>query len=108
METLNLITIPGIPDEFSSMLLKAINLTSYPEIEQVLVFGSRAKGNFRPGSDIDLAIKGPVTIDQVWEIQAAINQLELPWKTDVVALNNKLDEGFRKEIERFGLVVWER
>jgi len=29
----------------------------YPEVEEVLLFGSRAKGNFKPGSDVDLAIK---------------------------------------------------
>ena len=28
----------------------------YPEIETVFVYGSRTKGNFRPGSDIDLAL----------------------------------------------------
>lgn len=30
----------------------------YPDIEEVLIFGSRAKGNYRTGSDIDLAAKG--------------------------------------------------
>jgi len=30
----------------------------YPEIEEVIIYGSRAKGNYREGSDIDLTLKG--------------------------------------------------
>ena len=30
----------------------------FPEIEKTVVFGSRAKGNFKKGSDVDLAVKG--------------------------------------------------
>ena len=33
-------------------------LKSFPEIEEAVLFGSRAKGNYKPGSDIDIAIKG--------------------------------------------------
>lgn len=33
-------------------------LSHYEQVEIVFVFGSRTRGNFRPGSDIDLAIKG--------------------------------------------------
>jgi len=31
---------------------------SFPEIDEVILYGSRAKGNYKPGSDIDLVIKG--------------------------------------------------
>ena len=34
-------------------------LAGFPAIEQAILYGSRAKGNYRPGSDIDLAIVGP-------------------------------------------------
>lgn len=33
-------------------------LKKYPEIEQAIIYGSRAKGNYRIGSDIDLTFKG--------------------------------------------------
>ncbi len=33
-------------------------LARYPEIERAVIYGSRAKGNFKPGSDIDLALIG--------------------------------------------------
>ena len=38
-------------------------LQAYPQIEKALIFGSRAKGNYKPGSDVDIAIVG-VGIDQ--------------------------------------------
>jgi predicted nucleotidyltransferase len=33
-------------------------LAKYPQIEQAIIFGSRAKGNYKPGSDVDIALKG--------------------------------------------------
>lgn len=33
-------------------------LEKYPEVRQALIFGSRAKGNYKPGSDVDIALKG--------------------------------------------------
>ena len=34
-------------------------LADYPAIDQVILYGSRAKGNYRPGSDIDLCLQAP-------------------------------------------------
>lgn len=46
----------GITDKSFHLLINTFS--SYPEVEQVIIFGSRAKGNFKKGSDIDLTIKG--------------------------------------------------
>ena len=35
-------------------------LSQFAEVQESILFGSRAKGNFKPGSDIDLAVKGPL------------------------------------------------
>lgn len=32
----------------------------YPEVEEVILYGSRAKGNFKPFSDIDITLKGTI------------------------------------------------
>ena len=32
--------------------------SKHPEIDQVILYGSRAKGNYKPGSDIDLTLIG--------------------------------------------------
>lgn len=34
-------------------------LARYPQVDKAFIFGSRAKGNFKPGSDVDLALLGP-------------------------------------------------
>ena len=46
----------GISEKSHTLILSVIQ--KYPQVETVLIFGSRAIGNFRNGSDIDLAIKG--------------------------------------------------
>lgn len=48
-----------ILEKFTSVFLK------YPEIEEVLIYGSRAKGNYREGSDIDLTLKGAKVTDDI-------------------------------------------
>ena len=35
-------------------------LSQFAEVQESILFGSRAKGNFKPGSDIDLAVKGHI------------------------------------------------
>ena len=46
----------GINDDAYKWILRVLGI--FPEVDEVIIFGSRAKGNFKPGSDIDLAIKG--------------------------------------------------
>jgi predicted nucleotidyltransferase len=44
-------------------------LSKYPEIEKATIFGSRAKGNFKKGSDVDIALYGrKVTLDTVTSV----------------------------------------
>lgn len=66
---------------------------AYPEIEQVLIFGSRAKGSFRDGSDIDLAVFAPTmskaAFTRLWN---ELDALPILFKMDVLhwdALNNE-------------------
>ena len=56
----------------------------YPEIKQVLLYGSRAMGTYRMGSDIDLCIEGEdVNYTQLLEIENKLDDLLLPWKIDL-------------------------
>lgn len=59
-------------------------LRRYPQVTRATVYGSRAKGNFRPGSDLDLTLDGPqLTHGDVLRIDAALDDLMLPWKVDL-------------------------
>lgn len=61
-------------------------LANYPEIEGALVFGSRAMGNYKKGSDVDLAIKGKrVSRGTVNRLSDDLNEeYPLPYFFDVV------------------------
>lgn len=62
---------------------------AYPEIEQVLIFGSRAKGTFRDGSDIDLAVFAPTLSEarftRLWN---ELDTLPILFKMDVLHWNS--------------------
>ena len=67
----------------------------FPEIDDVLIFGSRAKGTYKKASDVDLAIKGTaVTPETIQRLSFLLNEeLPLPYFFDVVhyeALENQL------------------
>ena len=71
---LNDVTIKRIQEVFAC----------FPEIEEVLIYGSRAMGNFRPGSDIDLTIKtGSPGLDLLNRICLQLDDLMLPHLFDV-------------------------
>lgn len=64
----------------------------YPEVERVLIFGSRAKGTFKEGSDIDLAVFAPALSDQRFTVLwNELDDLPLVFKMDILhwdRLNN--------------------
>ncbi|HOJ28370.1 MAG TPA: nucleotidyltransferase domain-containing protein, partial [Spirochaetota bacterium] len=57
----------------------------YPQIEKVIVYGSRAKGNYKNGSDIDLALIGgdDLTMDVLYKILHELDDLLLPYSFDI-------------------------
>ncbi|MFO7782369.1 MAG: nucleotidyltransferase domain-containing protein [Spirochaetia bacterium] len=78
-------------------------------VRKVILFGSRAKGSWREGSDIDLAVYG----DDLGRSDAArwADELEealFPWSIDVVVVDNEVDPDLRAHIERAGRVIFSR
>lgn len=77
----------------------------FPEIESVVIFGSRAMGNYKNGSDVDLALKGPVTEEMLREVSSHLNQkLPLPYFFDVVIYNQIQNAELKKHIDEEGRV----
>ncbi|MFC4870417.1 nucleotidyltransferase domain-containing protein [Negadavirga shengliensis] len=55
-----------------------------PYIERVIIYGSRAKGNLRPGSNIDLTMEGEhLNLSEQMEIEDRLDDLLLPYKIDL-------------------------
>ncbi len=98
----------GLKPETISLIRQAIG--NFPEIERVLLFGSRAIGNFRPGSDIDLALCGrAVTGKTVLALNSMLNeQLPLPYFFDVVDYTHLEAAELKESIAANGLVFYEK
>lgn len=77
---------------------------SFPAIDEVLIFGSRAKGNYRDGSDIDLALvsKAPISYNDMMDIKIKIDDLGLLYKVDLVDYYKKKGTPLGNHIDRVG------
>jgi len=82
-------------------------------IEKVLLFGSRAKGNFTKGSDVDLALitknDEKISLDDLSRIKSQINdELPLPYFFDVLDFSSVMEKELRGEIEQYGKIIFEK
>ena len=92
----------GLPDEVLPRLLAIVS--SNPKVRQVTIYGSRAKGNWRRGSDIDLCLDGEdLSLQELDEIDARIDDLLLPWKVDITVLQQIDNPDLIAHIERVGV-----
>ena len=77
-------------------------------VEEVILFGSRAKGNFCPGSDIDLAVKGNgLNFQQFLRLLVALDDLELLYKIDAVNYHTIKSQELLDHIDRVGISLLE-
>lgn len=79
-------------------------LQSCPEINSVHLFGSRAKGNHRLGSDVDLAIMNEgVSEKSISKLRDQFEESTLPYRIDLVDFNKLKKREFIEHIERVGV-----
>jgi predicted nucleotidyltransferase len=78
-------------------------LETFPQIRWLKLYGSRAMGNYRPGSDIDLAFSSP--IDCTAQLAGAFEELPIPYLVDVTHWESLAHDGLRKHIEQVGLLL---
>ena len=80
----------------------------HANIEKVLIFGSRSKGNYRSGSDIDLALIGKdIDYRQILELYTEIDDLELLYSIDMLDYQTKVGTPIGDHIDRVGQVFYE-
>ncbi len=79
------------------------------EIESVKIFGSRAKGNFKPNSDIDFAIYGDNITDKlIRHIAYELDELSTPYKFDLVDFNSIDNTDLKNNIIKDGKIFYKR
>ena len=74
-------------------------------VEYVVLFGSRARGTHTERSDIDIAVKGGDFDAFYWDIKEEIHSLLM---FDVIDLDSGISDELRKEIDRDGVVIYEK
>ncbi|MFA6101667.1 MAG: nucleotidyltransferase domain-containing protein [Victivallaceae bacterium] len=79
----------------------------YPAIEQVILYGSRAKGNFKDGSDIDLTIiDDGMTFSDLLQLENKLDDLLLPYKIDLSLKRQINNAELLNHIERVGKLFY--
>ena len=80
----------------------------HANIRKVLIFGSRSKGNYRAGSDIDLALIGTgIDYRQILDISLEIDDLGLLYSIDLLDYQSKAGTPIGDHIDRVGQVFYE-
>lgn len=83
-------------------------LKAFPQVEKAVIYGSRAKGNYMPGSDIDLTLFGGELTDRIESrIYWALDDLLLPYKIDLSRFAELRHPALIDHIQRVGLPIYE-
>jgi predicted nucleotidyltransferase len=79
----------------------------YPEIQSAIIYGSRAKGLFRKGSDIDLVLKGEkLNLEILLKVENEIDELLLPYKIDLSLFQHIDNDDFLEHVNRVGKIFY--
>ena len=93
--------------EKTEELLKAY-FVQIPQIDKVKIYGSRAIGNYRNGSDIDFALYGDVDKELIKKISFELDELQTPYMFDLTDYKTIQNEKLKGHIDRVGKVFFKR
>ena len=97
----------GLPETAITAIQKV--LAAHPEVEQAILYGSRALGRQRPASDIDLTLIGSgISATSLARIDADLDDLLLPWVIDLSCLATITHPALLTHIQRAGQVLYQR
>ena len=97
----------GLPDRTLGTLNTIFR--KYPGIRQAVIYGSRAKGNYRKGSDIDLSLKteGDIDFTNLLRIAGDFDDSDMPYFVDVSVYDKISNPDLKAHIDRVGKVLYE-
>lgn len=91
----------GLSDGVRASLCRVF--ARFDEIERVVVFGSRAKGNFRDASDIDIAVFAPdMTDERFAQLWSALDDVPMVFKIDVLHWERLSHVALKENIVKHG------
>jgi uncharacterized protein len=83
-----------------------VTFQNFPQVRQAILYGSRAKGTFHNGSDIDITLKGDnLDLQLLAKISLALDDLFLPYTFDLSIFQHIDNQDLLSHIERVGVVI---
>jgi predicted nucleotidyltransferase len=84
-------------------------LSRHPQVEKAILYGSRAKGNYKNGSDIDLTLRGvDLSLNVIYKILDDLDELLLPYTIDLSIFNDIGDPDMVEHIQRVGITFYDK
>jgi len=81
----------------------------YPQIENATLYGSRAKGNFKSGSDIDIVLKGnALGLRVLNKISLELDDLYLPYIIDLAIFHQIDNQDLIEHVKRVGIELYKK
>jgi predicted nucleotidyltransferase len=96
----------GLPQSTIELIKKV--LVQYVNVEEVLIFGSRVKGDFKSSSDIDLTIKGNIDHPTLLRLENELDDLLLPYTIDLLLYHKITNRDLIAHIDRIGLTFYRK
>ena len=97
----------GLSEQTCATIRKILD--QHPMIEKAVIYGSRAKGNYKNGSDIDLTLMGnALDYKTLSAVAWALDESLIPYTVDLSLFEKIENPALREHIERVGKVFYER
>ncbi len=98
----------GLPETTTQKICGV--LAHYPQVDKAIIYGSRAKGNYKHGSDIDLTLRGEADLNLriLYQIIDELDDLLLPYTIDLSLYNHIADPDVIAHIQRIGVTFYEK
>lgn len=81
-------------------------LEKYPDVKWAKIFGSRAKGNYKPNSDIDISLGGIISQETLGLIAVDLDELQNPYKFDINSYETINHNQLKDHIDRVGITFY--
>ncbi len=97
----------GLKESELDLMVKT--LSSFKNIDKAIIYGSRAKGNFKPFSDIDLTLMGDTLCQKdIFRLAEVFDESSLPYLFDISNYDELKNPELIDHINRRGIIIFER
>lgn len=83
-------------------------LKEFNSINEVIIYGSRVKNNYKEGSDIDLTIKGNISLQDINSLWQKLDDSYIPYKFDISRFQDLKNQKLIEHINRVGKIFYKK